>query len=220
MDIGDFCEKQLINVKFASPAERNRFASCLHYFQGGYDKDEDFQRLHDTLASTEEAGNDRLYFLSVPPTVFGSVCARIDQHARAAHPGKTRVLVEKPFGRDSRTFTELNELTASAFAEAELFRLDHYLAKQSIQNFNVCKAAATRNVSAGSLSDFCLPQRQRIQRKCFFNSVWNAKYLKSVHVSWKEDIGTEGRGGYFDEFGIIRTHVVRPLQSNCARADI
>lgn len=137
MAISDFCDRQLVNVQFTSPDDRERFVSCLEYFQGGYGDEDDFRKLHGALVSTEKAGCDRLYFLSVPPTVFGSVCSCINQHARAVAPGNTRVLVEKPFGRDSRTFAELNSLTSSAFSEAELFRLDHYLAKQSIQTLHV-----------------------------------------------------------------------------------
>jgi glucose-6-phosphate 1-dehydrogenase len=195
--IEDFCAKQLVKVDFLTAEEETRFIGCLQYFQGGYDKEEDFQRLGTALSAHETPGTDRLYFLSVPPTVFGSVCSCINRHSRAPAPGLTRVLVEKPFGRDSRTFAELNGITSAAFEEAELFRLDHYLAKQSIQNFN----------------------RQRVQRGCFFNSVWDNRCIQSLHVSWKEDIDTEGRGGYFDEFGIIRdivqNHLLQLLMVAC-----
>ena len=170
----DFCAKQLMKVAFSSSTEENRFKGCLDYFQGGYDNADDFAALDKTLAAKESKGANRLYFLSVPPTVFGSVCSCINSSARANNGGVTQVLVEKPFGRDSRTFAELNQLTTAAFAESELFRLDHYLAKQSIQNL----------------------VRQRIERGCFFQSIWNKEYIQSLHVSWKEDIDTEGRGGY------------------------
>lgn len=182
MPIDEFCAKQLVKVKFDSAEEETKFKSCLDYFQGGYDDEEKFAQLDKALAAREAPGADRLFFLSVPPTVFGDVCTMINNQARAAAPGKTQVLVEKPFGRDSRTFEALNTLTAAAFDETELFRLDHYLAKQAIQNL----------------------VRQRITRGVFFDSIWSKKHVESLHVSWKEDIDTEGRGGYFDEFGIIR----------------
>ena len=82
----------------------------------------------------------------------------------------------------------------------ELFRLDHYLAKQAIQNL----------------------VRQRITRQTFFDSIWSKEHVESLHVSWKEDIDTEGRGGYFDEFGIVRdimqNHLLQLFMFRCAKA--
>lgn len=182
MPMEEFCKKQLVNVKYDSAEEEAKFKDCLDYFQGSYADEEKFVQLDKALARREAPGANRLFVLSVPPTVFGDVCSLINKHVRAAAPGKTRVLVEKPFGRDLRTFEELNTLTSTAFDETELFRLDHYLAKQAIQNL----------------------VRQRITRGVFFDSIWSNEYVQSLHVSWKEDIDTQGRGGYFDQFGIIR----------------
>ena len=66
----------------------------------------------------------------MPPTIFGSVTEMISKHARAAEPGYTRLMIEKPFGRDSQTFDALNALTSNHFDESQLFRLDHYLGKE------------------------------------------------------------------------------------------
>ena len=182
MEIEDFCTKQLANVEFTSEQEETKFKACLFYFKGGYDDPDAFTELDKVLSAKETVGSNRMYFLSVPPTVFGNVCQNIDKFARAKVPGKIFVLVEKPFGRDSRSFADLNKLLEAAFAETELFRLDHYLAKSCIQTL----------------------ARQRLQRQVFFESIWNSEHIESIHVSWKEDIGTGGRGGYFDKFGIIR----------------
>ena len=128
----DFMGKQLVKVKFTCDAEETKFKESLDYFkvsavspivpcacvthwldgdngltallQGGYDSEESFAELDKALAAKEAPGADRLYFLSVPPTVFGAVCTCINSQSRARAPGKTQVLVEKPFGRDSRTF--------------------------------------------------------------------------------------------------------------------
>ena len=118
----EFCEKQLVNVAFDDAEEEKKFKDCLDYFQGGYDEESKFAELDKALAAREAPGADRLFFLSVPPTVFGDVCTMINNQARAGGGGKTQVLVEKPFGRDSRTFEDLNALTAAAFDEDELFR--------------------------------------------------------------------------------------------------
>ncbi len=182
MTIHDFCDKQLDKVKFTKSLQRSTFIQSLAYFQGKYDSATSFMGMHEALAAREVHGFDRTFFLSVPPSVFGSVCSMVSKYARAASPGMTRVLVEKPFGRDSRSFEKLNALTSSAFNESEIFRVDHYLAKSCIQNLVM----------------------QRISRGVYFGDIWSNKHIESLHVSWKEDIGTGGRGGYFDQSGIIR----------------
>jgi len=95
--------------------------------------------------------------------------------------GWTRVIVEKPFGRDSESFTVLSEQLSSLFEEEQIYRIDHYLGKEMVQNLMVLRFA-----------------------NLVFEPVWNRNYISSVVITFKEDIGTEGRGGYFDEFGILR----------------
>ena len=117
----------------------------------------------------------------MPPTIFGAVTEMISAHARSAAPGYTRLMIEKPFGRDSQTFDALNRLTSSVFDERQLFRLDHYLGKEVVLNIASLRWANQ-----------------------VFEPTWNAQYIESVQLTFKEDLGTGGRGGYFDGFGIIR----------------
>jgi len=105
----------------------------------------------------------------------------INEHARATEPGFTRLMIEKPFGRDSETFHELNDKTASCFHETQLYRLDHYLGKEVILNISTLRWANQ-----------------------LFEPTWNREYIESVQITFKEDFGLQGRGGYFDTFGIIR----------------
>jgi len=105
----------------------------------------------------------------------------LSEKCRAAEGGFTRLMIEKPFGRDSETFDTLNQLTAAHFHENQLFRLDHYLGKEVILN-----VASLRWANQ------------------IFEPTWNARYIESVQLLFKEDLGTGGRGGYFDTFGIIR----------------
>ena len=86
-------------------------------------------------------GANRLFFLSVPPTIFGAVTEMISMHVRSAS-GFTRLMIEKPFGRDSPTFDALNALTSRHFSESQLFRLDHYLGKEVIQNMMTLRFGA------------------------------------------------------------------------------
>eukprot|EP01050_Picozoa_sp_SAG11_P019507 SAG11_NODE_3116_length_2674_cov_4.690097_3_plen_212_part_00 len=87
----DFCAKQLVKVAFTSEEEEAKFKASLDYFQGGYDDEGAFADLDKALSAKEAPGSDRLYFLSVPPTVFGDVCTCIDKNSRAHAPGKTQV---------------------------------------------------------------------------------------------------------------------------------
>jgi glucose-6-phosphate 1-dehydrogenase len=95
--------------------------------------------------------------------------------------GWNRLVVEKPFGKDLQSSNELGRALAQLFREDQLYRIDHYLGKELVQNLMVLRFA-----------------------NAVFEPLWNSTFISSVQIVFKEDIGTEGRGGYFDEFGIIR----------------
>lgn len=178
LELGVFLEKQCVNV---TGPHREEFLQQISYFQGQYDLQADFARLHNALLLSEgEGACDRLFFLSVPPTVFGCVCENISREARAVR-GFTRLIIEKPFGRDSRSFAELNDVTSKHFGEEQLFRIDHYLAKEKVLNLVAFRFANQ-----------------------LYEPLWNRQHIAHVQIIFKEDIGTSGRGGYFDNFGIIR----------------
>ena len=104
---------------------------------GGYDEADSYVRLDSELkeyeASVGGKGGNRLFFLSIPPTIFGAVCTEIGKSARAGD-GFTHLIIEKPFGRDSASFEELNSCTSALFDESQLFRIDHYLGKEIVLN--------------------------------------------------------------------------------------
>jgi len=182
VDLPAFIAKQCVNIKEDPRLSKADFCARIGFHAGGYDAAESYQRLHATMSAFEvgKPGN-RLYFLSVPPTIFGAVTAMISAHSRAMAGGFTRLMVEKPFGRDSATFEDLNKLTATHFNENQLFRLDHYLGKEVILNIATLRWSNQ-----------------------FFEPAWNAQHIESVQLTFKENLGTGGRGGYFDGFGIIR----------------
>lgn len=178
LKVDAFAEKQCVNV--VGP-DRAAFVQRISYFQGNYDREEDFVRLHNSLVQMEETGSaNRMFFLSVPPTVFCSVCENIHRNVRPAN-GFVRLLIEKPFGRDSRTFKELDDKTSGLFREEQIFRIDHYLAKEQVLNLVALRFANQ-----------------------VYEPLWNRRHIKQVQIVFKENIGTGGRGGYFDNFGIIR----------------
>ena len=125
---------------------------------------------------------NRLFYFAIPPNVFAETGVAIKQTCMQDEAkGWTRLIVEKPFGRDLDSFEELNDTLAQHFTEDHLFRIDHYLGKEMVQNLGVLRFS---NV--------------------WFERVWNRDSIKCVILTFKEPFGTEGRGGYFDQYGIIR----------------
>ena len=96
-------------------------------------------------------------------------------------PGWLRLIVEKPFGKDLQSSNKLSEHLSKFFSEEEIYRIDHYLGKEMVQNIIVLRFSNQ-----------------------IFSRVWNRDSIAAVIIIFKEDIGTQGRGGYFDEFGILR----------------
>lgn len=145
-----------------------------------------------------QASAHRFFYLALPPSVYGSVSEMISKHCRPEsyanlhlfaqlwcffgfRPGFLRLIVEKPFGKDLESSNKLSEHLSKFYSDEELYRIDHYLGKEMVQNIIVL----------------------RFSNK-IFSRVWNRDSIAAVNIIFKEDIGTQGRGGYFDEFGIIR----------------
>mmetsp|Transcript_94081 Transcript_94081/g.263328 ORF Transcript_94081/g.263328 Transcript_94081/m.263328 type:complete len:529 (+) Transcript_94081:84-1670(+) len=175
----DFLQKQGVNV---SERHREAFFSRCSYIAGGYDSEPDYQRLHEHLCALEgHAKANRIFFFSVNPEAFAVICRCVKAKACAPAGGYTRLIIEKPFGRDSKSFAELDAATSSCFPESSLFRIDHYLGKEVVLNLVTLRFGNQ-----------------------VFEPLWNRESIASVQITFKEDLGTGGRGGYFDGFGIIR----------------
>jgi len=177
VDLPKFLEKQCVNVK---GEHRDKYLSQCYFFAGAYDKEESFAELNDYLKELEGGvTTNRIFFFSVPPTVFGTVTANVK--AKAMGSGWTRLIIEKPFGKDSESFADLNKTTSENFDEESLFRIDHYLGKEVVLNLTTLRFGNQ-----------------------MFEAIWNRENIAHVQIVFKEDLGTGGRGGYFDQFGIIR----------------
>ncbi|XP_050332683.1 glucose-6-phosphate 1-dehydrogenase isoform X1 [Bactrocera neohumeralis] len=151
------------------------------YAAGGYDKRSDFVALNEQLERLESHCNcNRIFYLALPPSVFEQVTVNIKEIC-LSQCGWSRVIIEKPFGRDDVTSKKLSDHLASLFHEEQLYRIDHYLGKEMVQNLMTIRFANK-----------------------ILNSTWNRENIASVLITFKEPFGTQGRGGYFDEFGIIR----------------
>eukprot|EP00038_Savillea_parva_P007783 m.172503 g.172503 ORF g.172503 m.172503 type:complete len:541 (+) comp13550_c0_seq1:148-1770(+) len=157
-------------------------AKCL-YFKGTYDKKESFSDLHTYLGKLEvklkHTTIRRMYYLALPPSVFEPVTEHIRSQAWSS--GVNRVIIEKPFGRDLASSDVLSNHLSKLYTEKDLYRIDHYLGKEMVQNLMVVRFA------------------NRI-----LSPLWNRDNIACVQITFKEDFGTGGRGGYFDTFGIVR----------------
>jgi len=157
------------------------FLSRCEYVHGNYDEGADFEKLDEEMLKTEgEKRAMRVFYLSIPPSIFVPVAQMSSRHVQSK-TGETRVIVEKPFGRDLESSRELTKALAAELSEKQTYRIDHYLGKELIENLTVLRFS-----------------------NIMFQPLWNRNYIRNVQINFSENFGTEGRGGYFDNYGIIR----------------
>ncbi|KAG2764753.1 Glucose-6-phosphate 1-dehydrogenase [Phytophthora cactorum] len=165
-------------------ARKEAFLSKCIYRSGKYDSAEDVGKVSKEMEALEEAQGspvaNRLFYFAIPPTVFVPIGTSIKKAALTTR-GWNRLIVEKPFGHDLDSFDKLSQDMGALYSEDEIYRIDHYLGKEMVQNLLVLRFG-----------------------NAIFEPIWNRNYVSSVTITFKEDIGTQGRGGYFDSFGIIR----------------
>jgi glucose-6-phosphate 1-dehydrogenase len=172
----------------------NDFASGLFYCQANYDDPAGYQKLKAMLERLDkERGTrgNRLFYLSVPPSEFGTIVGQLkgtglinddDKH------GFTRLVIEKPFGVDLETGDALDRTILGAFKESQVFRIDHYLGKETVQNLLVFRFANS-----------------------IFEPLWSRAHVDHVQITVAEDIGVEGRGSFYEEAGALRDVVQNHL---------
>ncbi|XP_011373873.1 glucose-6-phosphate 1-dehydrogenase isoform X3 [Pteropus vampyrus] len=168
----------------ATPEEKpklEQFFARNSYVAGQYDDAASYQRLNSHMNTLNQGSKaNRLFYLALPPTVYEAVTKNIRENCMS-QTGWNRIIVEKPFGKDLQSSDQLSNHISSLFSEDQIYRIDHYLGKEMVQNLMVLRFA------------------NRI-----FSPIWNRDNVACVILTFKEPFGTEGRGGYFDEFGIIR----------------
>ena len=169
----------------------------FHYVKGDYKEAGTYQKLRELLTrmdSENGTGGNRTYYLATPPQVFPIVVEGLGKAGLAGDPagGFARVVVEKPYGQSGRTAAELDECVHATFGEEDVYRIDHYLGKETVQNVLALRFA-----------------------NAIFEPIWNRRYVDHVEITVSESVGVGSRGGFYDEAGalrdIVQNHVLQVL---------
>jgi glucose-6-phosphate 1-dehydrogenase len=180
--LAEFCERARDSIKKHSHAEHADFdeatftklAALLRYVHGEYSDPATYAAIRKELNDAQHP----LYYLAIPPSIFTTVVEGLAQSGCAKN---ARVVLEKPFGRDLVSAQQLNATLHRAFDEAAIFRIDHYLGKESVQNLSVFRFANT-----------------------LLEPIWNRNYIDHVQITMAENFGVQGRGKFYEEAGAIR----------------
>ncbi|AZP05250.1 glucose-6-phosphate dehydrogenase [Jeotgalibaca ciconiae] len=144
----------------------------------------ELKKLSDRLDEKYTLKNNRIFYLAMAPEFFGTIGDMLKQNGLITKDGFSRLIIEKPFGSDLDTAKELNEQLSHSFTEDQIYRIDHYLGKEMVQN-----------ISAVRFSNM------------IFESLWNNKYIDNIQITLAETVGVEDRGGYYDRTGALRDMV-------------
>jgi len=169
----------------------------VRFVPGTFEDDDAFDRLAATMGELERdrgTGGNTAFYLSIPPAFFGTVCEQLERSglARPVEGVWRRVVIEKPFGHDLASARRLNDVVSRVFPPDSVFRIDHYLGKETVQNLLALRFANQ-----------------------MFEPVWNANHIDHVQITMAEDIGIGGRAGYYDGIGaardVIQNHLLQLL---------
>jgi len=187
MAMRDACNK-FARVRPVDEAVWENFSKGLFYVRGDFNDSEAYLRLNRRLQEcdrTRGTGGRRIYYLAVPPNFFPVISEFLGAEKMVTDPERggpfTRVIIEKPFGHDLASARELNRVAVTTFRERQVFRIDHYLGKETVQNLLVLRFA-----------------------NGIFEPFWNRQYIDHVQFTVAETVGVEKRGGYFETAGITR----------------
>jgi glucose-6-phosphate 1-dehydrogenase len=167
------------------------FSGHIHYLQGDFKANATYTELSRQCASMEKewgAKAQRIFYMATPPSLFGEIPTFLNYAGLAADRERARIVVEKPIGYDLASAQALNHTLSAGFQESQIFRIDHYLGKETVQNILAFR--------------FANP---------LFEPIWNRRYVDYVTITVAEQVGVEHRGGYYDGAGALRDMVQNHL---------
>ena len=159
-------------------ADWDSFVAAVTYQRADFDDPAAYAQLADYLARIDTQWNTqagRIFYLATPPSLFGVIARRLGEAGLSREPERSHIVVEKPLGCDLESARQLNRVLTDNFAESQIFRIDHYLGKETVQNILAFRFA---NV--------------------LFEPIWNRRYVDHVTITVAEEVGVEHRGGYYD----------------------
>jgi len=174
-------------------AEEEVSAWCTRnlYYQSLGQSGDDYEAVRDRIDQLErhlDLPGNRAFYLSLPPSIYGSALEGLGEVGLNESPGWTRVVVEKPFGHDLSSARALNETVHRYFDEDQVYRIDHYLGKETVQNLMAFRFG-----------------------NAIFESLWDREHIERVEITVSEDLGVGGRGGYYDQSGHVRDMIQNHL---------
>jgi glucose-6-phosphate 1-dehydrogenase len=178
--------------KFLSPSsldrsQWDRFAGALHHMKADFSRPKTYRDLEQRFAAFDQKWKTktaRIVYLAVPPTLFAPITSRLGGAPSGHDDPCLRIVVEKPFGRDLASARELDTTLTRNFDESQIYRIDHYLGKETVQNLLALRFANT-----------------------LFEPLWDRRYIEQVQITIAEQVGVEHRGGYYEEAGALRDMV-------------
>lgn len=192
-----FCKKLLDGVnKFsrrgkAKKASWDKFAKYIDYVDADFTKPTFYNYLKKEIAAFEKTTKcpiNKIYYLAVPPTFFEPIAKMIGKNGLAKDREYARLVIEKPFGTDLASAEALNQSLLKIFDECQLYRIDHYLGKETVQNILAFRFA-----------------------NALFEPIWNRNFIDHIQITVAEDIGIEDRGNYYEKSGILRDMIQNHL---------
>lgn len=176
-------------IKDIAPTEEEaeEFSNHFYYLSHNVNDTEHYDQLKelsDQLDDKYSLKGNRIYYLAMAPQFFGTIVNHLKSQEILTSTGYNRLVIEKPFGFDYDSANELNNQIRKVFPEQDIFRIDHYLGKEMIQNISVIRFA--NNI---------------------FESLWNNRYIENVQITFSEALGVEDRGGYYEHSGALKDMV-------------
>ena len=163
------------------------FSSCISYLQMDAEDAASYKKINETVKHFESDWNKKanvIFYLAVAPQLVPDIAKKLGEAKTCKDAQATRIVIEKPFGHDLKSAHELNDLLAQMFEEDQIYRIDHYLGKETVQNILALRFA-----------------------NALFEPIWNRNYIDHVQITVAETVGVEDRGGYYEQSGALRDMV-------------